>query len=101
MKTKDDLTVEQLELIQAVQKINNELHDKFGWNNQKLPSLSVSITSYTYFVSLNYKHHSIILLSSGDEQRKYYLLSGKYETFYSAIKRLFREFKNELDEIKL
>jgi hypothetical protein len=43
----------------------------------------------------------INLYHSENDNRIYYEKSDKYETFYTFIKRQFREVKNQLNSIKL
>lgn len=103
MKVKDSLSIEQQKCIEAVQKINNELHDKEGWENHTT-LLSVSICSYFYSVALNVnKANAEITLfnSSNFDDRIYYEKSDKYEEWYTFLKRKYREAKDILNEIKL
>jgi hypothetical protein len=101
MKTAENLTEKQIEAINAVQKLNNEFHDKFGWSSPDLPMLSITICSYMFFISLNSLEQEIKLFNSEQDDRIYYEKSDKNEAFYSYIKRKFREEKSKLNKIKL
>lgn len=103
MKTKDSISTEQLGCIEAVQKINNEMHDKEGWENHST-FLSIGICSYHFIVKLylNNCNAEIVLYSSEEEEgRIYYEKADKYEEWYSFLKRRFRECKKEISSIKL
>ena len=104
MKTKDYLSEPQLECLQAVQKINNEMHDKEGWEDHDT-LLSITICSYHFFVTLdiNKVDTKIDLYSSAweGESRIYYEKSDTYETWYKFLKRKYRDIKKELESIKL
>lgn len=105
MKVKDPLSDKQLACIAAVQKINNEQHDKVGWQNHN-SVLSMSIGGYYFSVDFDINLPSgdyvkIPIYFSENETRIYYEKSDKYEEWYSFIKRRFREIKKELNSIKL
>lgn len=101
MKVAKPLDSKQMEAIEAVQKINNELHDKFGWNNPNLPVISITIAGVYTFISVNIRDQEIKLYNSSEDDRIYYEKSGKYETFYSYIKRKYRSIKEHYNNIKL
>ena len=103
MKCEDIINKEQLACLGAVQKINNELHDKEGWNKYST-LLSISICSYFYAVTikLNSADTEIDLFnSSNNDTRIFYEKSNKYEEWYSFLKRRFREIKSEINSVKL
>jgi hypothetical protein len=101
-KTKDYLSEEQINAIKAVQKINNEMYDKEGWENHDT-LLSITICSYMFSITLNVNkiNGEFDIYNSGNDDRIYYEKSNKYEEWYSYIKRKFRELKIDLDDIKL
>ena len=102
MKVKDYLSDDQRDCLIAIQKINNEMHDKEGWESHDT-LLSMSICSYMFFVSININkaNTEIKLFSSEDNDRVFYEQSNKYEEWYSYIKRKYREAKLTLNKIKL
>jgi hypothetical protein len=102
-KVKDYLSEEQLKTIQAVQKLNNELYDKYGWENH-IDLFSITISSYYFFISFNINTNHIVeipIYNSENEDRIFYEKSNKYEEWYSYIKRKFREIKEGLNNIKI
>lgn len=102
MKTAQSLSEEQQKCIEAVQRINNEMHEKEGWQEHDT-LLSVTICSYHFFVCLdiNNANAKIDLYNSSNDDRIYYEKSDKYEEFYSFLKRKYREAKDIINEIKL
>ena len=102
MKTAQALSEEQHNCIGAVQRINNEMHDKEGWENHDT-LLSVCMCGYYFFVTLNINkaNAEITLFNSSNDDRIYYEKSDKYEEFYSYLKRKYRETKDIISEIKL
>ena len=102
MKIKDSLTEKQLQCLEAVQRINNEMHDKEGWEGHDT-LLSITICSWHFFVVINVNkaNAEIQLYNSEQDDRIYYEASDKYEEFYSHLKRKYREAKETLNNIKL
>lgn len=102
MKTNDYLSEKQLGALKAVQRINNEMHDKVGWEYHDT-LLSISICSYYFFITLNINkaNAEIVIYNSEEDDRLYYEKSDKYEEWYSYIKRKFRDIKSEINNIKL
>lgn len=105
MKSLVDLNEDQSGCLKAVQRINNEQHDRVGWRSHN-NLLAMSICSYAFVVKLHVGMLAEITLydSSQDEDyggRIYYEKSDKYEEWYSFLKRKFREVKNDLNNIKL
>jgi len=101
-KAKDNLSEEQIGAINAVQRINNELYDKFGFNvDWEHPLLSCTISSYYMSIEININEITLPLYNSSNNDRIYYEKSNKYEEWYSYIKRKFREIKQLLDSLKL
>lgn len=103
MKCKDTISEEQLECLKAVQKINNEMYDKGHWSDHNT-LLSMTICSYSYFVTLNINSCNTeinLFNSSEEENRIYYEKSDKYESWYKFLKRKFRDIKFEIENIKL
>jgi hypothetical protein len=103
-KTKDYLSENQLGALKAVQKINNEMYDKVGWQNH-CDLLSITIASYYFFISININHNDFKLecplYDSENDDRIYYKKSDKYEEWYSYLKRKFRLIKERLNLIKI
>lgn len=102
MKCKDNLSEDQFECLKAVQKINNEMHDKEGWESHNT-LLSMNICSYQFSVTLNIDkaNTEILLYSSNNCDRIYYNKSNKYEEWYSFLKRKYRDLKDIINKIKL
>ena len=102
MKTIKVLSEDQLNALEASQKINNELSDKVGWDSENLPHISVTICSCYLFITINIGNCEFEIYNSAQEEsRIFYEKSNKYEEFYSFIKRRFREIKEELNQIRL
>ena len=101
MKVAETLNKKQTEAILAVQKLNNEMYDKFGWDNLNLPIFSITIVGFYTFIFLNIAEHEIKLYNSENDDRVYYEKSDKYESFYTYLKRKFRDYKSNLEKIKL
>ena len=101
MKSKEDLSEKQLNAIRAVQKINNEIHDKFEWDNPNLPYISITICSYMIGITINVNNVEFNIYNSEQDDRIYYEKSNKYEEWYSFIKRKFRKLKKEIELTKL
>lgn len=101
MKVIESLNEKQKEALEAVQKLNNEMHDKFGWDNPLLPIFSISIAGFYTFISLWIGEHEIKLYNSEEDDRIYYEKSDKYESFYTYLKRKFRVYKSNLEDIKI
>jgi hypothetical protein len=103
MKCADSLGAKQKECLGAVQKINNELHDKLGWDRHDI-YLSIEICSFHYNVKLYLdRYDSIITLfnSGNSDERIYYEKSDKYESFYKFLKRKCRETLKNLNTFKI
>lgn len=102
MKVKDDLSIEQQKCIEAVQRINNEMHDKEGWENHNT-LLSVTICGFQYAVDMyiDKANAEINLFNSENDNRIFYEKSNKYEEWYTYLKRMYREAKTILNDIKL
>jgi hypothetical protein len=102
MKVEKAISVDQMACLEAVQRLNNELHDKFGWDNPDLPIISMRIARYHYEVSITlYNSLEIVLFNSSENDRIYYEKPDKYENFYPYLKRKFRETKQYINQIKL
>lgn len=99
-----NMTNEQKEAFDAVNKINDELYKKYG-KKDTLPMLSISLANEMFFISLCIPSEiylpEIQLYHSVNDDRIYYEKSDKYETFYKLIKRKFLQVKSELNAIKL
>ncbi|MFW6247051.1 MAG: hypothetical protein ACOC22_02650 [bacterium] len=106
------------ELLEAVQKINNELYKKYNkWDEQdlytdwisRMPQLNFLHNSIMNAVSLSIpttvnedvEVPEILLYDDATTERIYYEQSDKYETYYSCIKRRFREYKEQINSVKL
>lgn len=102
MKTSKDLTEEQKQALSAVQKLNNKLHDKLGWDNNSV-FISIEIISFHFIINIYIGDSKIRIYSSAnpEKERIYYETSDKYEEFYSFIRRRFREIKEDFNNLKL
>lgn len=102
MKVEKTITKEQLECLQAVQKINNKMHDKGGWDNHN-SLMSMLICGYHFGVTLNLNSADteIQLYNSSQDDRIYYEKSEKYEKWEPFLKRKFRQVKEQINNIKL
>lgn len=102
MKTKDILSIEQQKCVEAVQRINNKMHDKEGWQNHDT-LLDISICGFHYAVDMyiGKANVKINLFNSGNDNRIFYEKSNKYEEWYTYLKRMYREAKTILNDIKL
>lgn len=110
------MTIDQTEAFDAVEKINQELFDKYfkldkkdpfkDWLSLK-PILSITFADDMIFISLSLASEAelslpeIYIYSSVNDDRIFYEKSNKYETFYKFIKRKFLIIKQELNNIKL
>lgn len=82
MKVKDAISEKQMEAILAVQKLNNELHDKYGWDSGSLPIISITLASYMMFISVSLGGgQEINLYNSEDEDRIYINTHKKTQCF--------------------
>lgn len=110
------LTKNQKEAFEAVDKINQELYNKYKklddddlYKDWLCLQPLLSITFADDMVLINLSIPSFIELSlpeiniycSEQDDRIYYEKSDKYENFYPYIKRKFREIKEEIYSIKL
>lgn len=109
------MTEEQKECLDVVEKINEELFQKYDkldkldsfkdWHSIR-PILSCTIADYMILISLSIPSEygevpEIHLYNSENNDRIYYEKSDKYESMYKFIKRKFLEVKISLNEIKL
>lgn len=102
MKTIENLSEKQLKCLEAVQKINNEMHDKEeGGNHDTLLSVTICGWYFSVVLNVNKCNTEIALYNSEQDDRIYYEKSDKCEEWYSFIKRKYRETKNILNAIKL
>jgi len=97
---------EREEIIAAVDRINEELYNKAVKKDkimETLPQLGYVFYPSVNLISLSipgeYDAHEFNLYCSENHDRKYYEKSDKYETFYSFIKRRWRDIKKNLDKI--
>ena len=103
------MTEKQKDALGAVEKINDELYDKYrkkGICRDDIPALSITFSNDMLFISLSIMSEKldvpdIHLYSSVNDDRIYYEKSDKYETFYKLIKRKFIEIKEEIYSVKL
>jgi len=110
------LLPEQKKAFDAVQKINNELYQKYSKKDpdncnydslDKMPMLSITFANNYTFITLaipstNTLHiPELHIYNSEADDRIYYEKSDRYETYYKYIKRKFIEIKNEIYSIKL
>jgi hypothetical protein len=110
------MTEDQKEAFDAVQRINQELYEKYKLLSEKdkskdwlsfIPILSVLFADSMIFISISLVSTDslnlpeINLYSSINDDRIYYEKSNSYETFYKFIKRKFKLIKEEIYSIKL
>jgi len=105
------MTQDQKEAFDAVQRINQELYEKYKLLSKKdessMPILSITFADSMIFISISLVSTDsldlpeINLYSSVNDDRIYYEKSNKYETFYKFIKRKFNLIKKEIYNIKL
>jgi hypothetical protein len=109
------MTTEQQEAFDAVEKINEELFEKYDKLNivdnykdwiSAMPILSITFAGMYMFISLSIPSvknimPEIQIYNSEDNDRIFYEKSNKYETYYKFIKRKFIEIKKEINSIKL
>jgi len=101
MKVLENIKDEQKALIEACNRINNEMHDKQGWRNH---DVFVSCTFASCYIIINMTINQIELplyCSANNDDRIYYEKSDKYENWYPYIKRKFREVKEQIYDVKL
>lgn len=99
-KTNTSLNDLQKGALDAVQRINNEMYGKVGWENHNI-LLGIDICSWYFLVYIESINFRVTLYNSEQDDRIYYGKSDKYEEWYSFLKRKFRDFKKELENIKL
>lgn len=110
------MTKDQQEAFDAVDKINEELYNKYSKkdpNNfnydslDRLPIVSITIAGVYMFIGLSIPSRNncdipeFNLYHSENNDRIYYEKSNTYESYYKYIKRKFREIKSELENIKI
>ena len=102
-----ELSKDQYEIHEAVEKINEELFLKFDKLGKLdyLPILSYQFGAGLAVINLSIPSEMTIpefpIWFSENDDRIYYEGSDKYETFYKYIKRKFLLIKKELNNIKL
>lgn len=102
--------------LEAVNKINDELFEKYNSMNQNdnfkgwlsiMPQLSITFSNEYTFISLSIPSEceldlpEIHLYSSINDDRFYNEETDSYEQFYDFIKRKFELVKTELNKISL
>lgn len=107
---------EQKEAFEAVNKINEELAERYRTLDQKEPNkcwlamqpmLTIAFTDYITNISLSIPSFSDCIIpefelyNSENDDRIFYEEYNKYEDFYVFIKRKFEKMKNEIRAIKL
>lgn len=108
---------EHAEAFRAVEKINDELYEKYSKKDpknfdqdslDKMPIVAITIGTAHMSIKLHIQPSRTmppleipIYHSFEEEDRIYYENSGKYESFYKFIKRKFRAIKEELYAIKI
>lgn len=110
------MTNEQQEAYDAVEKINDELFEKYSKLNDgsvyvdwlsRLPVVSITFANSYTFISISIPSTDscilpeILLYNSEDDDRIYYEKSDKYESFYKFIKRKFISIKEAINAVKL
>lgn len=103
------MTEEQKEAFEAVEKINDELFEKYNKLNRidMMPILSITFAGSYLFIGLTLISTNecdlpeLRIYHSENNDRIYYEKSNKYESFYRFIKRKFLEIKEEINSVKL
>jgi len=110
------MSEEQKQAFDAVDKINQELFNKYSKKNpknfnrdslDKMPIVSICFAGCYMFINLTIPHTDkchipeIVIYHSENNDRIYYEKGDKYETFYKFIKRKFIEIKEEIYSVKL
>lgn len=110
------MSEDQAEAFVAVEKINDELFQKYDKRNEKdprkdwlskMPVLSVTFAGGYLFISLSIPSSDTCVLpeisiyNSENNDRLFYENRNKYESYYNFIKRKFNEIKEELNAVKL
>lgn len=99
------MTKEQSSAFEAVQKINQELESKS--KKDFCPALCVTFSNSHTFISLSIPSTNevdfpeIHIYSSINDDRIYFELSDKYESFYKFIKRKFKIIRTALYNVRL
>ena len=102
------LTQDEKEVMEAVEKLNEEIYDKIE-NPTEYP---VSIPAFDYNISLNeisvsfftddYDNpQTLVIYNSESELRIYDEDSDTYENYYDCFIRLFNEVVESLNNIKI
>ena len=102
------MTQEQQEAFDAVEKINEEIYERYKDTDLSLmPIVIVTFANDMTFIavsipsSLELSLPEISIYSSVNDDRTFYEKSNKYETFYCFIKRKFQMVKEEIYAIKI
>lgn len=94
---------EREEALEAVDKINDELSQKYS--HDSLPLLSITFAANYTFIKLSPASKidlpEFYIWSSIEDDRIYYDETDEYESFYKMIKRKFKVIKKEINSIKL
>lgn len=103
------MTIEQTEAFEAVEKINDELINKYYKREDidTMPLVSITFVGIYLFINLtipsarDVESIDIPIYNSENDNRIYYEKSNKKESFYKFIKRKFIEIKRCINEVKL
>lgn len=102
------MTQEQKDALETVEKINDELYEKYcvnGGDCESSPILTITIADFMFFINLSIPSEMDIpefhIYNSEDDDRIYYEEDDEYESFYHFIKRKFETIKCEINKIEL
>lgn len=88
------------EVLKSVDKLNQEIYDKYGDLYDFIINFEVDIVDYFCVVKFNYFSEfinvEITLWNSEDDSRPYDEKTDQYEDFYTFFKRRLKEVTNEL-----
>lgn len=103
----------ELEAYNAVNKINEELSNKYKFSDygnigdELIPNLSITFCQSCIFITVTFLCQGdiilpeILLYNSENDDRIYYHKSDKSESYYKYIKRKFRLIKEAINKIKI
>lgn len=108
------MTEEDKAVMDAVEKVNNELYEKYEKLDEQerykdwlslMPTVTVTFAGYITLIGISVASEhfpiEIPIYMSEEDDRIYYEDSNKYEDWYKFIKRKFKMFKQEIKELKL
>jgi len=100
------LSKDQEDALDAVEKINDKLYEKYKKNDNLdyLPILSVVIANHYFFIDISipddYNPQEIKLFNSENNDRIYYDSTDTHESFYKLLQRKYKELREEIYYVK-